>query len=297
MDELYALEREEALRRAEYEARHADALRRAEYQSRTVETPFSFRMSKSATTSPTTEMHGNGYFGISNARDDDDEPLHTEQRKITRRLSGPAWQMTPFEHHHSNNYHMHHDRHHPYHRPHSPSPQSSDSDGPHVPHYSSSLRTSATHTPSTSPFLGPLRSLQLHSADPSRAPSPTLMLPPPSIPHHSSGTPPSSRSRSGSPPHSNNHHHVHHHLAHSVRMAFGMTPIHGSSHQTHPHAYSHPPPSTPSTPDSSTSSLHTPITLAPLKIGDDEGEDIKKGEELPGFSLFEAAVRGEGGAW
>ncbi|KAF8892771.1 hypothetical protein CPB85DRAFT_1440793 [Mucidula mucida] len=247
----------------------------AEYQSRTVETPFSFRMSKSATTSPTTEMHGNGYFGISNARDDDDEPLHTEQRKITRRLSGPAWQMTPFEHHHSNNYHMHHDRHHPYHRPHSPSPQSSDSDGPHVPHYSSSLRTSATHTPSTSPFLGPLRSLQLHSADPSRAPSPTLMLPPPSIPHHSSAL----------------------RLVAEVAVVLLPTVTTITIHQTHPHAYSHPPPSTPSTPDSSTSSLHTPITLAPLKIGDDEGEDIKKGEELPGFSLFEAAVRGEGGAW
>ncbi|KAF5392169.1 hypothetical protein D9757_001607 [Collybiopsis confluens] len=34
MDELYALEREEALRRAEYEARHSEMLRRAEYQTR-----------------------------------------------------------------------------------------------------------------------------------------------------------------------------------------------------------------------------------------------------------------------
>ena len=35
MDELYTLEREEALRRAEYEARHAEALRRAHVNMRT----------------------------------------------------------------------------------------------------------------------------------------------------------------------------------------------------------------------------------------------------------------------
>ncbi|TEB06473.1 hypothetical protein FA13DRAFT_1807010 [Coprinellus micaceus] len=46
MDELYVLERQEALRRAYYEQRHAEALRRAEYQTRQL------RISKSATTSP-----------------------------------------------------------------------------------------------------------------------------------------------------------------------------------------------------------------------------------------------------
>ncbi|KAG2010151.1 STE-12 alpha [Coprinopsis cinerea AmutBmut pab1-1] len=54
--------------------------------------------------------------------------------------------------------------------------------------YSSSIRTtnaefhsnSAAFTPSTSPFLGPLRTLNIHSANPSRAPSPVL-LPPPSF--------------------------------------------------------------------------------------------------------------------
>ncbi|KDQ26058.1 hypothetical protein PLEOSDRAFT_1113670 [Pleurotus ostreatus PC15] len=50
---------------------------------------------------------------------------------------------------------------------------------PTAAHPSSS--TNAFITPSTSPFLGPLRTLNLHSANPSRAPSP-IMLPPPS--HH-----------------------------------------------------------------------------------------------------------------
>ncbi|KIY71995.1 hypothetical protein CYLTODRAFT_389492 [Cylindrobasidium torrendii FP15055 ss-10] len=311
MDELYALEREEALRRAEYEARHADALRRAEYQSRAVDysggsysRDYSYRMSKSATTSPTREMNApTGYFGISNAREDLDLP----DAKVRRRLSGPAWQMTPYMHTAGNAsashsaVSLHHERHHPYHRPHSrphsPSPGSSDSDGPAVHYHSSSLRSSANHTPSTSPFLGPLRGLNLHSADHSRAPSPTLVLPPP----HSAA-----QSRSSSPPHHPHHHQHHHqHLAHSVRMAFGMTPIHPSSHgQYSTGSSTHP--STPSTPDSSTSNLLTPITLAPLKISTSEdpklhGENADaheptKGEELPGFSLFEAAVR-DGGAW
>jgi len=50
------------------------------------------------------------------------------------------------------------------------------------PHYSSSVRTTTLTevacTPSTSPFLGPLRTLNIHSANPSRAPSP-ISLPPP----------------------------------------------------------------------------------------------------------------------
>ncbi|KDR82856.1 hypothetical protein GALMADRAFT_854216 [Galerina marginata CBS 339.88] len=50
------------------------------------------------------------------------------------------------------------------------------------PHYSSAVRTTTSDfafTPSTSPFLGPLRTLNIHSANPSRAPSP-ILLPPPS---------------------------------------------------------------------------------------------------------------------
>lgn len=53
MDELYALERAEALRRAEYEIRHSEALRRAEYESRHAEIlSIHGRVSKSASTTP-----------------------------------------------------------------------------------------------------------------------------------------------------------------------------------------------------------------------------------------------------
>ncbi|PBK97357.1 hypothetical protein ARMGADRAFT_960744 [Armillaria gallica] len=396
MDELYALEREEALHRAEYEARHAEALRRAEYETRTRGGPgldfsilhqYPSRLSKSATTSPvsTPALHpyddSRGYFGISNERDyyqprhhhrqsryqavsDDEEgPGNStaSERKITRRLSGPAWQMTPFStrssgddsgHHvdsaakHPHHSHPHHPYYIPSHHPHphhvppppqyheSPSPASSDSDShanqsyyvrqPHSP-YSSNMRTtsaSASHTPSTSPFLGPMRGLNLHSANPSRAPSPVLaMLPPPGLPYHhhhqsshSGRSSPTSRSASPShhmPSHASHHHH---HLAHSVRMAFGMTPI-------HPHV-------TPPESSSSSRESHSPgvwsggdssprITLAPLKIAEDssggeaekekekvvslteverkeDNEKCGEREKLPGFSLFEAAVRGEG---
>ncbi|KAF9262874.1 hypothetical protein L218DRAFT_959704 [Marasmius fiardii PR-910] len=258
-------------------------------------------------------------------------------------------------------------------------------------------------TPSTSPFLGPLRGLNLHSANPSRAPSPVL-LPPPA--HTSSPT--------DLPTHHRNHHHRHHHhpyrdskgdyhshhaahliaasdngsspdgvprmdlgslgqgvgirtasttptgyppsyirevrsadssrassplhwegppksqphLAHSVRVAFGMTPIHSNAPRSMSptrvpsptiihHAQHHNqfgivpggmfpismPPSRSGSP---------PITLAPLKLpaGEDEDLDGNQGEvkreydehskkdslgkkvELPSFSLFEAAARG-----
>lgn len=75
MDELYTLEREEAIRRAEYEARHAEALRRAT-------NPHDAKpavRSKSETASPvSTPYRSNiplagggdgGYFGTSSERD------------------------------------------------------------------------------------------------------------------------------------------------------------------------------------------------------------------------------------
>lgn len=105
MDELYALEREEAMRRAQYEAKHAEALRRAETEARSqiqlhqrhpqhhhrssnpyprpFQAPFAdSRMSKSATTSPvSTPLYTplgsatseRGYFGISNERENEGE--------------------------------------------------------------------------------------------------------------------------------------------------------------------------------------------------------------------------------
>ncbi|KAF5382667.1 hypothetical protein D9615_002722 [Tricholomella constricta] len=399
MDELYALERQEALRRAEFEARHAEALRRAEFQARLgtgqgVPGQSFGRVSKSATTSPIMSVNRSlagesGYFGVSNERggfngrgQDEELTGHEHDRdaemaiKAKRRLSGPAFSMTATVHdggsssrlvtsrssghlvdtmsrsgvtHHvptwSHPYHnsnLHHHRRRPSaNGPHghdeSPSPISSDSESPplhmktrpytaqpsyrqpqphgpqhvHPPHpeypshiqpYAhmsqspllfSSGRAEFTFTPSTSPFLGPLRTLNIHSANVSRAPSPVLLPPPhmtlmtpvdetssttdgspqhshPSwgkqrrtdggsgltFPHYpgsgtsspgvlfarSMGPASASSSRAPSPPHwpgsrpSTAHLHSasiehpgapphHPHLAHSVRAAFGMTPI------------------------------------------------------------------------
>ncbi|KAM6494059.1 hypothetical protein JOM56_010420 [Amanita muscaria] len=229
IDELQALERAEALRRAEYEAKHAEILRRAEHDKRYCQgfdPPHrSRRMSKSATTSPTSAprpLHPDvgssiieeaNLLGVSAAAVD---------VKSKRRLSGPAWHMvpggelpdggiSPTPHHPASVWH------HPYqHSSHliprfgpedSPSPPSSDSESvpshapqspshllrrsttqpypsqlDHLPQYSSAVRTTTSSepafTPSTSPFLGPLRTLNIHSTNVSRAPSP-IPLPSP----------------------------------------------------------------------------------------------------------------------
>lgn len=244
MDELHALEHEEALRRARYEARHAEALRRAESETRlhyeTSNPYLRHRLSKSATTSPTATPalrpglslgmtpEEQRYFGASLDRDghphaDEKRRLsgqwypsatshHTPHRSslVESRSSGHLVdQMRPAGASHGSH---HHAWSHPYHQPphghyrhlastsahdDSPSPISSDSEnhGANIrspsrglfqtnghsdqsPQYSA-VRTSAdfAYTPSTSPFLDPLRTLNIHSANPSRAPSP-VSLPP-----------------------------------------------------------------------------------------------------------------------
>jgi len=234
MDELYTLEREEALRRAEYEARHAETLRRV--SQRENRRPHPERVTKSATTSPAaTPLRSNitlGSGGMSNERNwqdgEDIKPTDT----IKRRMSGPAWQMTPMSHEpsteqphisghvvdssslqaHGGRQHVHwshpyqnatHSQTHPFQYQHltrqddTPSPLSSDSDSLPQPNSAHSRSFSAqsypvhtigpsdsntrpselAFTPSTSPFLGPLRTLNLHSANPSRVPSPILLPP------------------------------------------------------------------------------------------------------------------------
>ncbi len=227
IDELQALEREESLRRAAYEARHAEILRRAELQARHRQglgnAHGNRRMSKSATTSPTTVgrplppeigVEERSYLGISHERGWHD----SEDPRAKRRLSGPAWHMiSAGESSHGHKVGgngVHHPLHHPsnawpypnHHprRPHrpedSPSPPSSDSESapshpqspPHLlprsaahglshqpeyspPQNSSAVRTTSSeiaYTPSTSPFLGPLRTLNIHSTNASRASSP-----------------------------------------------------------------------------------------------------------------------------
>ncbi|KAJ6585384.1 hypothetical protein B0H19DRAFT_1109420 [Mycena capillaripes] len=315
MDELYALERQEALRRAEYEARHAAALRRAE--SHDAAAPFR----------------------LSHARE------REKSSKNHRRLSGPAWQMTPASREpavlsmlpttvHSRS--ASHISVPPADRRASASPPSehttSDSEPLTMRGGSSS---SAWHpTPSTSPFLGPLRTLTLQS----RAPSP----PPLSLDSPTS-------SSNGGTPHPQ-------HLAHSVRLAFGMTPIHTASPSPYPPtqassyqrttswpSFPHHLPTSASASASTSASTSTsgswsgwssggassacssmpgsrsgspPIRLPPLKIPgelshphshnsrnsshpgsprDGGGGNAKEKDrvELPGFSQFEAASRGE----
>ena len=98
-------------------------------------------------------------------------------------LAGHGQWGHPYQHPAGVNSHHHH-----HHRPHpeeSPSPISSDSEAlsrpttsPPCPttrthsHSQSNSSLSVHHTPSTSPFLGPLRTLNLHSEGPSRAASP-----------------------------------------------------------------------------------------------------------------------------
>ena len=271
MDELYLLEQEEALRRAEYETRHAEALRRAESQSRQSQVapsafyphPRRYRLSKSATTSPImTNALALGSAPVSEpssvfplSTDRCSSSTENTRPSSNRRLSGPAWpsphqqkvspliqsrssghlvdsmRASTFNHHHgtwTHPYQSHQnqrqeaaigrtDASHVQQHEDSPSPISSDSeplghDGLHktqspskmfhlrgpsasqsrtcahmhnrsLDNYSPPLYSSSAvpsdfeFTPSTSPFLGPMRTLNIHSATPSRAPSP-IFLPP-----------------------------------------------------------------------------------------------------------------------
>jgi zinc-finger protein CreA/MIG len=261
MDELYALERAEALRRAEYEIRHSEALRRAEYEARHVEIlSMHGRVSKSASTTPMMtpfyppQTEDIGYFGVPRERDpelhpsmprhgSDDAQLPLNKRG--RRLSASSMrrdQVMPHPHsmghvvdvrglpHSQSHPHPHPSWTHPYHhasqthRSHlhggheeCPSPVSSDSESlvpthsptraaaMHAPvaGYSMDHSVPSTHssrmpggevsfTPSTSPFLGGLRKLNIHSAVPSRAPSP-FHLPPPGLDSPIEGYPHSHR--------------------------------------------------------------------------------------------------------
>ncbi|GJE99001.1 C2H2-type zinc finger protein [Phanerochaete sordida] len=250
MDELYALERAEALRRADYEIRHSEALRRAEYEARHAEIlSIHGRVSKSASTTPMmtpfypSHSEDGGYFGVPRERDADfhasmprlPDESHGPASKHARRLSGSGMrhdQVPPHTHSTGHAFDMRglpHQPSHPYpqhawphpHHPHShshrshlhaghedcPSPASSDSESlvpTHSPTRAAAMHApvastgypvdhsvpgaygsrvpgevsyTPSYTPSTSPFLGGLRKLNIHSAVPSRAPSP-FHLPP-----------------------------------------------------------------------------------------------------------------------
>jgi zinc-finger protein CreA/MIG len=220
VEELHALEHAEALRRAEYEVRHAEMLRRAEYEARHGEIlTMHGRVSKSASTTPlmspdhSLQPERDGYFSSRDYERVQVEP-QTRHRHHARQLSATSSRHTSGHTVDSKgpaHLYAHAATSHPYHqshRPHRhasqddcPSPASSDSDSMHAvhspdhasglhapvaayldtPHYGN--RTPASEiafTPSTSPFLGGMGKLNIHSTVPSRAPSP-FHLPPPSL--------------------------------------------------------------------------------------------------------------------
>lgn len=404
-DELYALERQEALRRAEYEAKHSEMVRRVEHAARHAEILQTFgRLSKSAATSPVATPY---FSSASVSREyfepetDDDSALRSRRHTSggwaqdaqpptvdgeQRRRAHGVWTT----HSHSHPYALAHPRN-AAQQDDSPSPRSTDEDLPPP----VSMRTPGSYmTPTTSPFLGGLSTLNIHSAQPSRAPSP-IMLPPPAtrpgspgddfyrrrgggvpdsppssfttsrkrrssadcepysapafqhtfsyhrvLPLHGNGThsqshahsylhsshglttpvlssgpssngsSPSSHphSRAPSPTHSypihhsqsyhaHSHSHSQPHLAHSVRVAFEMTPIHAAA--------SMPPAFVRIAGGSAGASVPTsragspPIKLAPLRVpspsalGDERGGKSPGigGIALPGFSEIEAATR------
>ena len=99
MDELYLIEQEEAIRRAEYETRHAEALRRAESQATVSSFDLHprYRHSKSATTSPI--MRNTLTLGSASVNEVTGFPLSTDicsrptGSSSRRRLSGPVWSI------------------------------------------------------------------------------------------------------------------------------------------------------------------------------------------------------------
>ncbi|KAI9508409.1 hypothetical protein F5148DRAFT_1196742 [Russula earlei] len=406
-DALYVLEREEAIRRAEYEAKHTEMLRRVEHATRHAEILQSFgRLSKSAATSPVATPYLSSRNATREYFDpevDDDSTLRPRRRAsggwtldLSSRSSGTGPAVDGDQRRHGPGPWTSHAQSNSYSHPSSvfaplddsPSPHSTDEDLPTPAQLPVSARTTGAYmTPSTSPFLGGLSTLHIHSTQPSRAPSP-IMLPPPatrpgspgdefhqrrgvpdsppisfsvvgrkrrssgdyepysapafqhtfsnqrglhvngtySISHppsylsslhglttpalssgaSSSGSSPSSHPHSRAPSptqsHPSQHSYSYHphsspYLAHSVRAAFGMTPIHSTAPL--PSSYVHVAGGSAgaSVPTSRASS--PPIKLAPLRVpspsalGDERGGKSPRtgGVALPGFSEVEAATR------
>lgn len=169
-------------------------LRRVEHATRHAEILQSFgRLSKSAATSPVATPYlsagsvGREYF---DAEIDDDNTLHSRHR-----ASG-EWTHDTLPHSHGTSHPLDGEQHRrangaritpPYVFVQSrgtappddtPSPRSTDEDLPNSAQPSIAARPGAYMTPSTSPFLGGLSTLNIHSTQPSRAPSPILLPPP-----------------------------------------------------------------------------------------------------------------------
>jgi len=221
-NELVELERNEAIRRAEFDARHAALEARvARSKSRSVGASPDATPSFGPTGSSCSAFVGMG--GIPSPPGCHHEECHKSYRKalgLTQRVPPTRVSFESYPQH-SHAHHgsslafstiSHSHRHHPYEVPHhthghalqvcqdspedaSPSPNSADTDDSTTePLYTKGLRAtdpapvSEFYTPSTSPFLGAMRSMHVRSGystrrssrQPSRAPSPgALELPPP----------------------------------------------------------------------------------------------------------------------
>jgi zinc-finger protein CreA/MIG len=390
------------IRRVEHAARHAEILQ-------------SFgRLSKSAATSPVATP----YIGGSVGREYFDADVDGDSTLQSRRRASGEWMHDTLPHSHGASYTADAEQHRrawatqsPSHshgpqyvfvQPRggapiddSPSPRSTDEDLPSITQPSTVTHPGAYMTPSTSPFLGGISTLNIHSTQPSRAPSP-ILLPPPATrpgspgddlhrrrgrapdsppisysigrkrrssddyepyrcvklsyfplstrlsscslfsapatqhafshqrglsglgahsgPHahtyshglttpalssgpSSNGSSPSSHAHSRAPsPTQSHHNHSHPYLAHSVRAAFGMTPIHATTPLPTPYVHVSAGPSVPTSRAGS-----PPIKLAPLRVpspsalGDERGGGksprVGGGVSLPGFSEIEAATR------
>jgi zinc-finger protein CreA/MIG len=176
------------IRRVEHAARHAEILQ-------------SFgRLSKSAATSPVATP----YIGGSVGREYFDAEVDGDSTLQSRRRASGEWTHDTLPHSHGTSYTADAEQHrrpngawatqlpsHSHGPPYvfvqprggapiddSPSPRSTDEDLPSITQPSIATHPGAYMTPSTSPFLGGISTLNIHSTQPSRAPSPILLPPP-----------------------------------------------------------------------------------------------------------------------
>lgn len=225
MEELYELERSEAARRAEFEARRLEAIRRAEAG---LGVSMNF-----------TGAHHSQAFGHANDHGHQEHHQH-HHHTYPHRQQHPTRSYT----HGSQQRRMINDV------ETSPSLSPTESDCCSLPpagasaylsgspvasfsRYSSHphdrererelQREGRLYTPSTSPFLGGIRQLDIHSTDPSRAPSP-VFLPQPHVPFQPASSAASSRQASPT---------LHHAQLHPLG--------HGHSHSYHAHSHAHHP--------------------------------------------------------
>ncbi|KAL5520089.1 hypothetical protein ACEPAG_1749 [Sanghuangporus baumii] len=234
MEELYQLERSEAARRAEFEAKRQDAIRRAEVGlgvSMNFVANQSFGNSHNPGTPHHQHHHHHQHMGhpyahahhqrrIFNAEHDIEESPSPNSTDSDSTGLAPSGGSTYSIGNSAGSFPSHLSY------LHSPSAVEADRERDWE---KERRRESASYTPSTSPFLGGIRQLGLHSSGPSRAPSP-ILLPPSHIPTQSGSSSSSSRQTSPTMHQANLHpvthghshsHHYHYFARHPYHQAEG----------------------------------------------------------------------------